>query len=319
MRRLLEGHGLSETSEKKSRLLVWIKELRAPFFSAVILPTLLGASIAWSTLTIFNAALLILTLLGAISVNAGTNLVNDYFDFKSGCDSADTGFSSPFSGGSGLLPKGTLEPKKVYIASLAFFGLAGTIGVLLTLTRGWAILILGLVGVLSGYFYTNRLAPRGVGEVIVGLNCGPLVTLGSYFVQTQRLALEPIVASIPLGILILEVLWINEIPDIPADVRAGKTTLVSRIGSKRAADVFIILMVSTYASILLMTALSLIPILALLPLLTTPLAAKAIVVARKNYGAPEKLIPANAGTVFVHLSIGVLLIVAYLLTGFLAI
>ncbi len=309
----------SEKSENKTaRFLVWVKELRAPFFTAVLIPVFLGASVAWFSLGAFDLTYFVLTLIGAVCVNAGTNLANDYFDYKSGCDSVNEGFSSPFSGGSGLLPGGVVNPRKVYVASLVSFVLAGIIGLFLALTRGWVIVVLGLVGVFSGYFYTTQLASRGIGELIVGLNCGPLVVLGSYYVQTQTIALEPIVASIPIGILILEVLWINEIPDYYADAQAGKKTLVTRIGRKRAADVYGILMFSTYAAILLGVLFSLMPAFTLISFLTMPFAIKAVFVARKHYEDPRKLIPANAGTILVHLLTGLLLCIAYVVSSFIA-
>jgi len=314
-----EGWKLSGKSEKKtSKFLVWIKELRAPFFTAVLIPVFLGTTVAWFSLRTFDLTYFVLSLISAVCVNAGTNLANDYFDYKSGCDLVNTDFSSPFSGGSGLLPGGVLNPRKVYIAALVSFALAGLIGVFLALTRGWVIVVLGLMGVFSGYFYTTQLAPRGIGEFIVGLNLGPLVVIGSYYVQTQTITLEPIVASIPIGILILAVLWINEIPDYYADTKAGKKTLVTRIGRKRAADVYGMLMVSTYAIILLGVSLSLMQVSTLLSLLTIPLAIKAVNVARRNYEDPRKLIPANAGTVIVHLFTGLLLCIAYVITGYMA-
>lgn len=250
-------------------------------------------------------------------INAGTNLANDYFDYKSGCDLVNTDFSSPFSGGSGLLPRAILNPRKVHIASLISFVFASLIGLFFALTLGWFVVALGLIGIVSGYFYTTQLAPRGIGELIVGINCGPLVVIGSYYVQTQTIALEPIAASIPVGILILSVLWINEIPDYFADAKAGKKTLVTRIGRKRAADVYGMLMFSTYAVILLGISLSLLPTLTLLSFLTIPLAVKTVYVAKRNYENPQSLIPANAGTVLLHLFTGLLLCVAYVISGFL--
>lgn len=295
---------------------MWLKELRAPFFTAVLIPVLLGATVAWSSLGAFNVVYFLLSLIGAVCVNAGTNLANDYFDYKSGCDLVNTDFSSPFSGGSGLLPRGVLSPRKVYIASLVFFLFAGIIGIFLALARGWVIVVLGLIGVFSGYFYTTQVAPRGIGEFIVGLNCGPLVVLGSYYVQVQTIALEPIVASIPLGILILEVLWINEIPDYYADAKVGKKTLVTRIGRKRAADVYGMLMFLTYAVIFLGVVSSLMPVLTLLAFITAPLAIRVVYAARKHHEDPRKLIPANAGTVLVHLVTGLLLCIAYIISGY---
>jgi 1,4-dihydroxy-2-naphthoate octaprenyltransferase len=278
----------------------------------------LGAAVAWFTFGAFNLTYFILSLIGAICINAGTNLANDYFDYKSGCDLINTEFNSPFSGGSGLLPKGIINPKKVYIASLISFILAGFIGVFFALTVGWVIVVIGLLGVFSGYFYTTQLATRGVGELIVGLNCGPLVAIGSYYVQTQTITWELIMASIPIGILILAVLWINEIPDYYADTNAGKKTLVTRIGRKKAADAYSVLMFSTYVVILVGVLLSLMPVLTLLSFLTAPLAAKVVYVARKNYETPKKLIPANAGTVLIHLFTGLLLCIAYVISGYLA-
>jgi len=312
-----EGWKLSEEPENKTdSLFVWLKELRAPFFTAVLIPVFLGTIIAWFSFGAFNLTYFVLSLIGAVCVNAGTNLANDYFDYKSGCDLENTDFSSPFSGGSGLLPRGVLNPRKVYIASLVSFVFAGIIGIFLALTRGWVIVVLGLIGVFSGYFYTTQLAPRGIGEFIVGLNCGPLVVLGSYYVQAQTIALEPIVASIPIGILILEVLWINEIPDIYVDAKAGKKTMVTRIGRKRAVDIYGMLMFCTYAVILLGVSLSLMPVLTLLSFLTAPLAIRAVYVARKYYEDPRKLIPANASTVLVHLFTGLLLCIAYVISGY---
>lgn len=305
-----------EQEELVAKLPIWLKELRAPFFTAVLIPVFLGTVIAWYMTGAYNLAYFILNLLGVVCINAGTNLANDYFDYKSGCDSIDADFTSPFSGGSGLLPRGVLDPKQVHAASLIFFLLAGIVGILLTVAVGWTIVILGIVGVLSGYFYTTQLAPRGIGEFVVGLNCGPLVVIGSYYVQTQSFALEPIIASIPVGILILTVLWINEIPDFHVDAKAGKRTLVTRIGRKKAADVYSLLSLCTYATILLGVSLRLMPIISLLSFATVPLAIKAIRIARREYENPRSLVPANATTVLVHLFTGLLLCLAYVISGF---
>lgn len=303
---------------KTSSFSLWVRELRAPFFTAVLLPVFLGTLVAWFSFRIFDPTYFILTLLGAVCINAGTNLVNDYFDFKSGCDRVNTDFGSPFSGGSGLLPRGLLDPRRVYIAALVFFAFASFIGAFLALTRGWVIVVLGLIGVFSGYFYTSQLAPRGIGEFFVGLNCGPLIVIGSYYVQTQTVTLGPVLASLPLGILILEVVWINEFPDYCADAKAGKRTLVTRMGRKRAADVYGMLMFSAYAVILAGVLLRLMPLLTLLSFLTIPLAARAVRVARRNYEDPRQLLPANAGTILVHLLTGILLCIAYVVSVYVA-
>ena len=155
---------------------------------------------------------------------------------------------------------------------------------------------------------------RGVGEFLVGLNCGPLAVIGSYYVQTQIVSWEPIIASIPLGVLVLAIVWVNEIPDYLADSKAGKRTLVTRLGRKKAADVYGILIFFVYAFVLLSVFLSLMPILTLISFLTVPLAVKAVKLARKNYNDPPALIPANATTVLVHLFTGILLCASYVIS-----
>jgi len=297
---------------------VWVKELRAPFFTAAFVPVALGATVAWNLFRVFNATYFVLTLIAALCLHAGTNMINDYFDFRSGCDLHPTykEFWAPFFGGSRLLPENMLNPRDVYIASLLSFGLGGIIGVYLALERGLVILLLGATGFLSGYFYVTQLATRGVGEFFVSLNFGPLVVFGSYYVQAQMMALEPLVASLPVGLLIAAVLWINEIPDYDADKHVGKNTLVVRLGRKRAADVYGMLMFSTYAVILLGVSLSLMPMFTLLSFLTAPVAIRAVYVAKRNYGNPRKLIPANAGTILVHLFTGLLLCIGYVISGF---
>lgn len=302
-------------NREKARLVLWLRELRAPFFVAVLIPAALGAVISWNSLGVFNPALFALSLVGVVCVNAGTNLANDYFDFRSGCDSVNMDFHSPFSGGSGLLPSGVLDPKRVHMTAVAFFVVASLIGMFLALTRGSLILVLVLAGALSGYFYTTQLATRGIGEIIVGLNCGPFVVLGSYYVQTQTIAWEPLVASIPLSILIYEVLLINEIPDCYADAKTGKKTLVTRMGKKKAMYLYVTLMICTYATIIFAVFLSLMPTLTLVSLLTAPLALRAVHIARKNYEDPKALIPANASTVIIHLLTGLGIVSAYVATA----
>lgn len=298
------------------RLALWIRELRVPFFTATIVPVLLGATVAWASLGIFNAAYFVLTLIAALCLHAGTNMANDYFDFKSGCDIVNKEFVSPFSGGSRLLPEGILKARDVHIAALFSFGLAGLIGVFLAFERGWVVLLLGIVGILSGYFYTSQLATHVVGEFFVGLNFGPLMVLGSYYVQTQIFALEPLLASIPVGLLIVDVLWINEIPDCTADRRVGKKTCVVRLGRRSAADVYAVMTMVAYASIALGVVLKLMPITSLVALISLPIAFRAIKVARTYYDKPLKLVPANASTIKIHLLTGLLLALGYAISAF---
>lgn len=298
-----------------SKTVIWIRELRAPFFTATIVPVLLGSIMAWCGVGVLNVTRFVLTLIAALCLHAGTNMINDYFDYKSGCDLHPMyqEFCAPFFGGSRMLPSGQLKPQEVYAASLLSFGFAIILGVFLAIQTGWILILIGLLGVLSGYLYTRYLATRGVGEFFVGLNFGPLVVMGSYYVQTRTLTAEPIIASIPVGLLIAAVLWINEIPDYIADQTVGKNTLVVRLGRKRASDVYALLMIITYVFIVLAAGLRLMPTYSLIALVTLPLSLKAIKIARQHHEEPYKMVSANALTILIHFFTGLLLALGYLL------
>ena len=215
------------------KLKLWLLELRAPFLTASVVPVVLGAVIGWQRVGAFHWGYFLLTLVAAMSIHAGTNIANDYFDHLSGNDPVNVEFVSPFTGGSRLIQEGLLSPREVLMESLFFFALGSAIGLYLTWARGPIVLVLGLIGLFSGFFYTAPpiyLAKWGIGEFFVGLNCGFLITLGSYYVQTRSLTWEPIVAAIPVACLIAAVLWINEFQDVPADHAVGKDTLVVRLG-----------------------------------------------------------------------------------------
>lgn len=244
-------------------------------------------------------------------------MIDDYFDYKSGCDLHSTyeEFWAPFFGGSRMLPLGLLEPRHVYVAALLSFALGGAIGVFLALETGYIVVLLGVVAVVSGYYYVTHLSTWGLGEFFVFLNFGPLMVIGSYYVQVSTFAAEPIIASIPIGLLLASVLWINEIADYIADRTVGKKTLVVRLGRKKAVGAYTMLMVAPYAFIVLSIGLRVMPVYAGLALATTPLAAKAMKVAMAHFEEPSKMVSANALTVQVHLFTGLLLILGYVLSA----
>ncbi|KXB05420.1 hypothetical protein AKJ51_05060 [candidate division MSBL1 archaeon SCGC-AAA382A20] len=197
--------------ELSKKVFIWIKELRVPFFTCTIVPVFLGATVAWYKMSIFNPVLFSLTLLGTLSIHAGSNMIDDYLDHKSGCDShlQYENLESTFFGGSRILVEGKLKPKNVYKASILTLAIGGVIGAFLTILRGWEIIILGGIGMFSGYFHAKHISTRGLGELSLFLNFGPLIVLGSYFVQVQKFGIEPLLASLPIGILMFCILLIN--------------------------------------------------------------------------------------------------------------
>ncbi len=301
---------------KGNTLKIWMTEIRAPFFTATVVPILLGAVIAWARTSSFHWGHFLLTMAGGLLLHTGANVANDYYDHLSGTDEMNVEFVRPFTGGSRMIQEGLLTPRAVLSGALAALALACVVGLYLAYVRGPLILVLGIIGIFSGFFYTAppiSLSSRGIGEFFIGLNFGLLMTLGAYYVQTGSLAWEPAVASIPVALLITAILYINEFQDAPADGAAGKAHLVVRLGRKKAVQGYILLLGFTYLSILLAVILRITSPFTLIALATLPVALRAIGVARAHYDDYLKLVPANAATVFIHLLTGLLLSAGYLL------
>src|SRR6266571_3071304 len=315
------GLTANPTAEVRSPpfLALWLRTMRIPFLQATFVPVILGGVIAFQVAHVFNLGTFLLTILGASLIQIATNMLNDYFDFKSGND-LQVKHQNPFAGGGRILTAGLVTPSRHLLVSTTCLVLGCLTGLYIISAYGLPmLLVLGLVGVVSSYFYVGppfKLAYRGVGELIVGLNFGPVMMLGSYYVQTgswTRLT-APFLASIPIGLLIAAVLWINEFPDIDADRAVGKKTLVLRLGQLRSIGVFAgllggsYLLIILYAALRVFTSLQTTSYVTLIALSSLPIALKAIKLLRANYLDPHSLIPANARTIMLHLSFGTLTI-----------
>jgi len=289
-------------------------ELRAPFFTATIVPIILGTAIAYNLNSSINWVYFGLTLLGGLLLHGGANVINDYFDHKSQNDELNKEFMRPFTGGSRMIQEKLMTPKEVLIEAIVCLVLGSAIGIYLTIEIGWVILAIGVFGVFSAVFYVDpkvKLVGRGIGEIFIGLNFGVAMTFGAYFVQTAQFSWIPIIASLPIAILIAALLYINEFQDAKADEAAGKNHLVIRLGKKRAANGYIFLMLATYLVVVIGVVTDNMPPVTLSALLTIPIAIKAIKIARENYDDSAKLVSANVNTILNHLLTGILLIVSF--------
>ncbi|NQT34620.1 1,4-dihydroxy-2-naphthoate octaprenyltransferase [bacterium] len=289
--------------------------LRAPFFTAVIVPVILGSVIAWHHGADFHWGLFFMALFGAIALHAGANTINDYFDHHSGNDELNKEYIRPFTGGSRLIQTGALTPKGMLMISIATYVIGISIGLYLTYLRGMTIFWIGLIGVSCGVLYVApgiNLVGRGIGEFMIALAFGLCSVNGAYFVQTQTLSIEVIIASLAIGVLITLVLYINEFPDYKADKAVGKNHWVIRLGRKRAATGYMVMMILNYV-IILALALIFDKMWLLISLLTLPLALKAIRNTLVNYDNVSALVPSCAGTIMTHLLTGLLLASGYVL------
>jgi 1,4-dihydroxy-2-naphthoate octaprenyltransferase len=199
---------------------------------------------------------LALTVLGIFCVEAAKNASGEIFDWDSGADAAVAEEDrSPFSGGKRVLVDGLLTRSQTWAVALLGYAFGAGIGLVIVARREPRVLLIGVAGMALAFFYHApplRLSYRGLGELAVAVAYGPLVCAGTYLMQRHALPARVILAALPLGIAIAAFLWINEFPDRRADEKAGKCTLVVRLGAARASIGFTALVATTWIGIALL-------------------------------------------------------------------
>lgn len=260
----------------------------------------------------------LLAFAGVFLIEIGKNAVNEYVDFSTGVDpGVDAEHRTPFSGGKKTIVDGLLTHGQTAWIALATFGAAALIGLAVVFFREFNVLYVGLAGFGLAILYSLppfQLSYRGLGEVTVGLTFGPLVLCGMYLTLTHRLDVLPVVASLPLGALITNVLWINQFPDYETDKAGRKRNWVVRVGKQKAAVWYGVLFALAYLGVIA-TAIVAGNAIWLLGLGSAPIAWRAVDNARKHHDDIPKLIASNAATVQVYLLTGLAMVVAALLDG----
>mgnify|MGYP000933586243 CR=1 FL=1 len=304
----------------RERFTIWLRAVRIPFLSAAAMPVLIGTAVAWYEKGFFDPSVFFLTFLGAVLLQAGTNLFNEYFDYISGNDQINQFRHLPFNGGTGVIIEGKLSTAQVYSGAMICYAIGTIIGIYLAITRGPFVFILGLFGLFSGYFYVGeplKLAYRGIGEVVVGCNFGFFIVMGSYYVQVGTVSFLSVLVALPITLLITAVLYINQFPDYEADRLVGKANLVVRLGRERAVKGYYFLMILSYSVLFISVALGLMPHGVLLSIVSLPLVIKACGTLKRYYKQPIDLVPANSATLQIHLIVGLILSITFIVMGFL--
>jgi 1,4-dihydroxy-2-naphthoate octaprenyltransferase len=284
--------------------------VRAPFFTGIAVPVIFGGALAFYRTGEFNWLTFFVTLVGALFAHAAANLANDYFDYKTTDDEINENVT-PFSGGSRAIQKKLFTPPVMLIGAFVCWAAALAAGVYLTIvTPGYWILAIAAAGFIGGFFYTATryaFAYNGLGELAILVNFGILPVLGSYYVQTGHFSWSAFWTSIPIGFLITAILYINQYPDYDADKAVKKNHLVVAFGKKYAVIGYYFLIFGNYAAVILAVIFGLLPPWALIALLSLPLALKTVRIFSRNYEKVQELIPAQAGTIQVHLLTGLLM------------
>jgi len=289
---------------------------RAPFLLLAVVLGFLGAALAWyehqeygST---FSLGYAFLAGVGLVIAHISVNVFNEYFDFRSKVDFRTP--RTPFSGGSGALPSGLITEKQALWLGIGSLVITTPIGIFFTVTRGWELLPLLLVSAIIIVIYTPLILRMGYPEWAPGLGMGTLPVLGAYFIQTGEYTITALIAAVPSGILVHNLLLLNEIPDAEADKTVKRRTLPIVTGKKNATIVYSILMVIMYLWIIGAVITGDMPAFTLLGLLTLPLAYKAINGSFK-FNDMGKLVPALANNVFVVLLTQLLIGIGFILAG----
>jgi 1,4-dihydroxy-2-naphthoate octaprenyltransferase len=292
-------------------LKTWFLETRPSFLLLSVVLAFLGTAIAWYDGAV-HLGYAFLACLGLLLCHISVNVLNEYFDYKSGIDLETT--KTPFSGGSGILPARLLNPRHVLWLGMISFLLAVPIGIYFVVTVGWLLLPVILIGAICILLYTPFLARLGWSEWVTGLGLGTLPILGFYFIQTASYTFPALVAAIPSGILVHNLLLLNEFPDAEADKKAGRKTLPITMGKVRASILYSVFTSIVYLWIIGAVVAGLMPVFSLIALLTLPIAVRAIQGAIKYREKMEQLIPVMRDNVLVVLLTQVLLGIGYILS-----
>jgi 1,4-dihydroxy-2-naphthoate polyprenyltransferase len=290
-------------------LKAWILEPRPQFLLLPVALIVSGTAVAWYD-GVINFGYAIIALVGLLLCHASVNILNDYVDYTSGVDQRTV--RTPFSGGSGILPTNQLTPKQVLWYGSICLALAIPIGIFFTVIQGWQLLPLLLMAAFCIVLYTPLILKTHFPEWSPGLGLGILPVLGAYFAQTGHYTFSAFLVSVPPGFLVLNLLLLNEFPDVDADAFADKKTLPITIGKRNAAIVYTAFMVMTYLWVIGAVIAGQMPKPVLMILLTLPFAFKAI---RGSFGYndPGKLLPALGSNVITVLGIPLLMGVGYIL------
>ncbi len=229
-------------TERPSAARIWLMAARPKTLPAAVAPVLVGTALA-ATEGTFRPLTFLAALIGALFIQIGTNLSNDYSDARRGADTEDRLGPVRVTAG-GLVP-----PRQVLRATALAFGIAVLAGSYLIATSGWELLVAGVLSILAGILYTGGPRPygyEGLGEVFVFLFFGIVAVAGSYFAQTEEVTNTALVLAVPVGLLATAILVVNNVRDLETDRRAGKRTLAVRLGRARARRLYLLCLAGAF-------------------------------------------------------------------------
>ena len=317
---------VAQPSENERRLgewlSIWWEGIRPAYLLLSLLPVVLGSVVAWTQSVslktprgTFHPVRFVTTLAAVLLLQIGANLVNDYYDYLRGIDTSNT------LGPGGLIQQGLIKPVRVLSFGLIALGLGALLGAFVAVSGGWLVIVFGLIGVLAAYFYSGEpkaLTSLALGELVIFFIFGPLLTLGSYMVQTGHLDRTVYIYSISLGILATAFIHLNNMRDTASDAPAGKLTLASLLGLRLSRTLYVVLVLGAYAPIVALGLPRHAPHLLLIVLWTLPTLVIAITTVLRTT-SPASLHKAMLESLRLEIFFTILLIVALVVTAVLPI
>jgi len=290
------------TVARSDAVRIWLMAARVRTLPAAVAPVLVGTSLAVQR-DVFRPGAFVAALLGALLIQIGTNLANDYSDARRGADAEDRVGPVRVTAG-GLVP-----PRQVLVATYVTFGLAVVCGLYLVAVAGVELLFVGIASIAAGVLYTGGPKPygyEGLGELFVFLFFGIVAVTGSAFAQLETWPWEAFVLAVPVGLVAAAILVVNNIRDMDSDRRAGKRTLAVRLGRERARTIYALMIYGAYLVAPLPWLLGALSPWLLAPWLTLPLAVRLVRTVRRHADGPT-LNEALAQTGMLQLAFGLLL------------
>lgn len=221
-------------------LVIGLVITRAPFLSASVIPAFIAGAFALSFTDqpVFSSLNFIIAAVGVAILHLASNVFNDYFDWDSGTDQANKNYFLKYSGGSRSIELGLISHKGTFNLAMALLGVSTAMGLYLWQSVGAGILVFGIAGAAAGYFYTapplRLVARHGLGEIVIGVTFGPLITGGIFYTVTGVYSWESLLIGLPVGLLTSNILLINQVPDMEGDAATGKNHLVVTFGKERS-------------------------------------------------------------------------------------
>ncbi|OQX65303.1 MAG: 1,4-dihydroxy-2-naphthoate polyprenyltransferase [Anaerolinea sp. 4484_236] len=298
---------MKKTPQNLTKRQIWLLAIRLKTLPAAGAGVITGSALAfYDGQFVFLPALA--ALIGAILLQIGSNLANDVFDYLRGAESKER------LGPLRVTQAGLLTPKEVQMGMWITFALAALVGTYLFIVAGWLILLIGLTAILAAIAYTGPISDKGLGDIFVFLYFGVAAVVGTYYVQALTTTPAAWWMSIPIGLLIVNILVVNNLRDIDVDKAANKITLAVRMGVSITRKEYVLLLAISYLILPILAWMSIIPTWTLAVWLSLPFAWKVTKIVLNESGRP--LNAALAGTGKIALIYSLLFFVGIVLAVF---